>query len=303
MQQNSTDFLKRTQKYSTRNACLKELNRSCWKNGFISKFGHAKSCKLKHRHLHMCDKYSHQISLMDWTVFEHACLPLPKWFVAINLIVADNSGISAEQFSKMIDAAWPHAYQSLRILHQSLGMCDRGHLLDGLVKMHDAFVGVRKPGRRGRSVECKKPVIFAVYHRENYMGFIVASHEQANSEQVLEFASKISPDPEVRTDAFHFLLVLGESHQNEAKVAPSVKMDELLPKVHIVTSNFKSFLAGIFHVVSHQSLKEYIDKFAFCFNCQFWESLLPDRLQQVDIDRVPIWFFFTYITKYFFLAN
>ncbi len=285
MQQNSTNFLKRTQKYSTHDACLNELNRSHWKNGFIcQKFGHAKSCQLKHRHLYMCDKYSHQISPMDRTVFEYACLPLPKWFVAINVIVVDNSGISAELLSKMIDAAWPPAYQSLSIFHQSC--CATVGIFDGLVKMHDAFFGFRKPGRRGSSAECKKPVIFAMYHWENHISFNVAIHEQSNSKQISEFARKISPDSVVRTDAFYLFLVLVESPQANAKVTQSEKVGELLPKVHIVISNFKSFLAGFFHVVSLQSFKKYIGIF-FCFNCRFRESPLPYRLQLAAVVHVP----------------
>ena len=160
---------------------------------------------------------------------------------------------------------------------------DRGYWLEGLVEVDDAFVGGRKSGKRGRGAEGKKPVIFAVEQQEKGMGFMAAHLvERVNFEQVPEFAKRISPDAEVRTDAFLALRVLGESHRHEAKVPPLEKVDEWLPKVHIVISNFKSFLAGTFHGVSHRYLQEYIDEFVSAsiggsgnLNCQTGCCKLP----------------------------
>ena len=49
---------------------------------------------------------------------------------------------------------------------------------------------------------------------------------------------------QARTDAFLAFEVLSESHQNEPKATPLEILDEWFPRVHIVTNNFKSFLAG-----------------------------------------------------------
>ena len=54
MQLNPTKNFECTQKYSTQDACLKELNRHHWTNGFICpKCSHDKSYQLKYRHLHL----------------------------------------------------------------------------------------------------------------------------------------------------------------------------------------------------------------------------------------------------------
>ena len=55
-----------------------------------------------------------------------------------------------------------------------------------------------------------------------------------------------------------------------------------------VISNFKSFLAGTVHKVSHRYLQENIDDFVFPFNRRFWEPELPDRLLQAAVNHVPI---------------
>ena len=290
MQQTPTNFFDWTQKYSTQEACLEELSRRRWKDGFICpKCGHDKSYQLKHRHLHECTNCGRQVSPTAGTVFEHTRLPLPKWFAAIYLMATDKGGISAQRLSKTIGVSWPTAYRMLRILRQSMGARDRSYWLEGLVEVDDAFVGGRRPGKRGRGSEGKKPVIFAVEQQKKGMGFMAARLvEQVNSEQVREFAKRISPNSEIRTDAFKALRVLGESHHHEAKPTPPEKVDEWLPKVHIVISNFKSFLAGTFHGVSHRYLQEYIDEFVFRFNRRFREPQLPDRLLQAAVDHVPI---------------
>ena len=61
-----------------------------------------------------------------------------------------------------IGISWPTAYRKLKILRQSMGGRDRSYWLEGLVEVDDAFVGVRKPGKRGRGSEGKKLVIFVV---------------------------------------------------------------------------------------------------------------------------------------------
>ena len=185
--------------------------------------------------------------------------------------------------------SWPTAYRMLRNLRQSMGDRDRGYWFEGLVEMDDAFVGGRKPGKRGRGAEGKKPVIFAVELREEGMGFMAARVvKRMNSDQVRDFARRISPNSEIRTDALHALRVLNETHCHQAKVTPPEKVNEWLPKVHIVISNFKRFLNGTFHGVSHRYLQEYIDEFVFRFNRRFWEPQLPDRLLQAAVDHVPI---------------
>ena len=83
----------------------------------------------------------------------------------------------------------------------------------------------------------------------------VASQTRKIARQIRHFARRISPDLEVRTDAFLTFLVLGEWYWHDVKAISSEKMDEWLPKVHII-SDIKSFLAGTFQGVSHRFFQE-----------------------------------------------
>ena len=117
MQQNPANFFDWSQKYSTQEACLEELSRQRWKDGFICpKCGHDKSYQLKHRHLHECTQCGRQVSPTAGTVFKHTRLPLPKLFASTYLVAADKGRISAQRLSKTIGVSWPTAYRMLRIL-------------------------------------------------------------------------------------------------------------------------------------------------------------------------------------------
>ena len=156
MQQTPSKNFEGTQRLSFQEACLEELNRCCWKNEFICpKCGQDKSYKLKHGHLHACTKCSYQVSLTDGTVFEHTCLPLPKWFMANYLKGADKGRIWVDWLIKMTGVAWPNAGRMLKNLRQSMEDRYRGQLFDGDVEVDNSLVGVGKLGARGRETKCK----------------------------------------------------------------------------------------------------------------------------------------------------
>ena len=81
MQQLPSNFLDWHKKFATEKACIRELERHRWPNGFICpNCGHDQAYRLKHRHLHECKACSRQTSVTAGTVFEHTKLPLTKWF-------------------------------------------------------------------------------------------------------------------------------------------------------------------------------------------------------------------------------
>ena len=112
--------------------------------------------------------------------------------------------------------------------------------------------------------------------------------------QTRKIARRISSDLEVRTGEFLALLVLSKWHY-DGKAISSKKVDEWLPKVHII-SEFKSYLARTFQAVSYRylHLREYIDEYVSRFNRRFQEPRLLNRLLQAAVEHVPIRAFFTY---------
>ena len=174
MQQKLTNSFEWTQKYSTLETCLEELNRCRWKNGFT------------------CPKCDHQVALIAGTVFEHTRLSLPKWFAAVYLIGSDNGGNSVQRISEMTGVTWPTAYRMLRNFRQSKRNRNCGAWFEGLAEVDDTFLGGHKPSKKGCGAVGKKLLTFAVGQLENSMCFIAARLvERVNSEQFQEFALRV----------------------------------------------------------------------------------------------------------------
>jgi hypothetical protein len=93
---------------------------------------------------------------------------------------------------------------------------------------------------------------------------------------------------DAHSDALPALASLAKTHTYDVRVTPSEQAMTWLPKVHLIISNLKRFLLGIFHGVSHRYLSEYIDEFIYRFNRRHWESQLPQRLLEAAATHTPI---------------
>jgi len=86
-------------------------------------------------------------------MFYHSEVPLTKWFAAIYLVGTDKGGVSALRVSKMIVVWWQTARLMLKNLRAVMAERDSRYLLDGLIELNDAYVGGKRPGKRGRGAK------------------------------------------------------------------------------------------------------------------------------------------------------
>ena len=82
--------------------------------------------------------------------------------------------------------------------------------------------------------------------------------------------------------------VLGETQYHMPRVTPPKKVNEWLPWVHIVISNFKRFILGTYHGVSSRHMQEYINEFCYRFNRRQWEFQIPSRLLAACATHLPV---------------
>lgn len=292
MQQLEMSYLEWTERFSTQQACLEEIARHRWPDGFVCpRCGHGHGFLLSRKYQRQCAGCRYQVSVMAGTIFHRTHVPLPKWFAAIYLMVADKGGISALRLSKLIGISWPTAYRLLRLLRSAMHDRDRSYWLSGLVEVDDALIGGRRPGKRGRGAEGKTPVLLAVENRGQATGFIAAKvlPKGLNQTAVRAFAERaLAPDVTIRSDALPALISLGDARAHEARVTPPELAGQWLPKVHLIIANLKHFLLGTFHGVSPIYRQEYIDEFVYRFNRRHWEPQLPQRLLETAVNHVPI---------------
>jgi transposase-like protein len=268
-------------RFGTERACEKVLVKIRWPHGFICpRCNSADASYIRTRKIYQCSHCRYQVSITAGTLFHSTNLPLVKWFWAIYFASTDKGGISALRLAKHIGVSWPTARKMLRKIRMAMADRDSVYRLKNFIEFDDAYIGGKRPGKRGRGAAGKKPILVAVETKGKKAGFMaVEAVEVISKETVLEFLQHhMQWGQTVRTDAFPALNPVKEMHDHQKKVVPAEEVSKWLPMVHIVIGNLKKFLNGTFHGVSFKYLQEYLDEFSYRFNRRFWESQLPLRL-------------------------
>lgn len=292
MQQPAMSYFDWSRRFATQAACLEEIARHRWPNGFLCpRCGHDHAFVLSRGHKRQCARCRYQVSVTAGTVFHRTHVPLPKWFAAIYLMSVDKGGVSALRLSKLLGVSWPTAYRMLRLLRRAMHDRDRCYRLSGLIEVDDAFLGGRRPGKRGRGAAGKTAVLLAVERRGKAAGYLAAQVLSGGVKQaaVREFARyHVASAGRLRSDALPALAGLGEHHAHEPRTTPPELASHWLPKVHLMIANLKRFVLGTFHGVSGAYLQEYVDEFVYRFNRRHWENQLPQRLLETAVAHEPI---------------
>ncbi len=291
MQTEVTSFWEWQQHFSDEMPCLKALVKLRWSDGFVCECcGHPKGWLLQTCHVYECAVCHHHASITSGTLFHNTKLPLVKWFWCIYWMSKDKGSILALRLTKLIGVSWITAQRMLRKLRVAMGDQNRLYRLEGIIELDDAFVGGKRPGKRGRGAEGKTAILVACEHNNGRSGFVVMKAvDQVTQDNVKAFAQgAIAPGQILHNDAFAALRVLAEGHHHVAKVTPLELSDEWLSWVHIVISNFKSYVLGTYHGISGRYMQEYLDEFCYRLNQRFWENQIPNRLLKLCATHQPV---------------
>jgi transposase-like protein len=279
-------------RFGTERACAATIAKYRWPHGFICpKCGHDSYWYITTRKVYQCCRCRHQVSVTAGTLFHSTNLSLVKWFWAIYLVAADKGGISALRLSKHIGVSWPTARNVLKKIRTAMAHRDSMYgLFNELIELDDAYIGGKKPGKRGRGAKGKKPILVAVENEGKKAGFVaIEAVENVSGKNVQDFLQRhVKERQHVRTDALPAMNIIDQIHEHEKKVTPSEEASSWLPLVHIVIGNLKKFLNGTYHGVTHTYLQEYLDEFCYRFNRRFWEFELPLRLLNACLTHAPV---------------
>jgi transposase-like protein len=277
--------------FSDDEACIREIIKTRWPEGFqCEQCAHDRGWLLKSRPVYECAQCHHQTSMTAGTLFHATKLSLRQWFWAIYWVSSDKGSVSALRLSKVIGVSWRTANKMLRKLRTAMGHQDGLYRLQGVIELDDAFIGGKRTGKRGRGAAGKTPIIVACEHNEGKPGFVaLQAVNSINHETVKHFAKfHLVPDQTVHTDALNALNSLAQSQHHVAKVTPPELAAHWLPWVHIVISNFKTFVLGTYHGISGKYVQEYLDEYTYRLNRRFWEPEIPNRLLRLAVNHRPV---------------
>jgi len=258
-------------RFSEEEACARYLAESRWPDGFrCPRCEHQAAYVLPKRWLWQCKGCKRQTSTTAGTVLHRTRVPLMQWFQAAYLVSTITPGLSAVQLQRQLGlGTYETAWTMLHRLRRAMLRPDRDQLT-GPVEVDESFIGATRSGKRGRGAAGKVLVIGAVEVRGEGSGRARLAVIPSASQSALEgfVQGHVVEGSTVFTDGwagYDRLQTLGYHHQPENQGGKR-NPRQILPRIHRVFSNLKTWLAGTHHGVSSKNVPAYLREFEFRFN-------------------------------------
>lgn len=293
--ENPATLLELCDRFGDEEACWAYLKQVRWPKGFVCpRCKGRESSFVSSRRLWQCQRCRHQVSITAGTVFHGTRVPLRKWFVALFFLARHKQGISALQLQRDLGlGSYQTAWTMLHKLRSALGRRP-GQLLKGVVEADETFIGgARSGGKRGRGAPNKTMVAVLVERRKQSAGAAyLATVPDGSFESlgpVLRGVVEGANTTFVTDGHKGYLPLAAQGVDHEAHVqGPPQRAGEILPWVHVVISNLKSWLRGTFRGVSHDHLPRYLLEFNYRLNRRGIEDRLFFFLTRRAVEGAPL---------------
>ncbi len=255
-------------------ACAVYLAAARWPDGFVCPAcGGLRACLLVTKaDTYQCSACHKQTSVTAGTVMHGSKLSLTVWFWAAYLMATHSNGISARQLWRQLGLG---SYKSAWLLAAKLrrAMVDpERHLLSGLVEVDETQISYRTKddppaGGGGRSGDGKLQGAAAVEIQGKGPGRVrLAVIEDASATSLRTFLkASVAPGATIKTDGWSgYPGAPGVTH--EPHVVGAMAAHIVLPWVHRIFSNLKTWALGVYHGLRKEHLQAYLDEFVFRFN-------------------------------------
>jgi hypothetical protein len=255
-------------------ACAAYLRGARWPDGFVCPTcGGRRGWELATKAwTHACAGCRRQTSVTAGTVLHGSKLPLTVWFWAPYLMATHSNGISALQLQKQLGlGSYRSAWMLCARLRRAMVAPGRNPLT-GLVEVDETDLPCRSKndplgGGGGRSHRGKILIAGAVEVQEKRPGRIRLSVIEDFSADSLHgfLRAAVAPGATAKTDGWRgYPGAPGVSH--DPHVIGQMAAHIVLPWVHRVFSNLKTWALGVYHGLRRNNIQTYLDEFAFRFN-------------------------------------
>lgn len=257
---------------NTQVKCVRYLEKRRW--GGVPVCPYCESDKSSPKKLrHTCLSCNNSYSVTVHTIFEDSNLPLPKWFMAIALILSAKKGLSSMQLSRDIavnkNTAW---LLQMKIRHaMAQGEVDQ---LGGIIEADETFVGkrVRKNPNRSRphagGPHHLKPILGMVERKGKVITKIIEAPLREIIMPILK--SYIKKESTLVTDGSQAYFP-AKKHFEQHKIMSHSTGIYTRGIYHTNTiegfwSQFKRAVFGQYHKISEHYLQKYLDEISFKYN-------------------------------------
>ncbi len=294
------------ERHGSEAACIEALARLRWPQGYVcARCGERRSYRMTARpRIFECARCGHQESVTAGTIFHRTRTPLRKWFLAAWWMARDKRGVSALLLSRELDLRYETAWLMAHKLRHAL--TERSEFpLEGLVEVDESYYGGRgKPESRGRGLSNpnKSLLVMAVEKRPvgpgkgiKGSGFVagrarLAILPAATARELGGFVrASVRPGSRLASDAFKGYAELRDTYRHHPVVQGEGKNAErLMPVVHVLFSNVKTWLNGTYHGVGAKHLPRYAREWSYRFNRRTRITDLADFVLRRAMDQPTI---------------
>jgi len=265
------DFQRR---FPDEKACAAYLADARWPDGFrCPECGHDKGWELATKAFtRECARCGKQTSVTAGTIMHGSKLPLTAWFWAAWLMATHSNGISALQLRNQLGLG---SYKSAWLLCAKLrrAMVAPGRSpLAALAEVDETEIPWRTKddpvaGGGGRSHQGKMLVAGAVEVANGAPGRLrLAEITDFSAPSLHRFvAANVAPGTTIRTDGWSGYPGAPDVAHDPHVVGP-MAAHVVLPWIHRVFSNLKTWALGVYHGLRKKHLQAYLDEFVFRFN-------------------------------------
>jgi len=261
-------------------ACAEHLVAARWPDGFrCPACGKAKAWRLacRARLTFACAACAKEISVTAGTIMHRSHLPLSVWFWAAYLMATHSNGMSALQLqSELGIGSYKTAWLLAMKLRRAMVAPGRSPLC-GLIEVDETGIPFRTkddpPAKgQGRSHDGKLLVVGAVEIKSGKKEKLTLGRVRLGA--ITDYAAKtlhsfikdnIAPGSTAKTDGLASYPGAPDVAHEPHVVGP-MAAHIVLPAIHRVFSNLKTWALGVYHGVRRKHLKAYLDEFTFRFN-------------------------------------
>ena len=242
--------------------------------------------RLANRKAYSCSYCGHHIYPCAGTIFQDSRTSLQLWFYAIFLFVTTRHGVSGMELHRALGVTKKTGWRMGQQIRKLIASAEGVEKLMGHVELDEAYVGDRRPGKRGRGAAGKTIVMGMAERGGRMKAEIVPNIQKATLRDVT--LQNVEPGSTVSTDELmSYGLLTGDGFKHGA-VNHSKKEYAYYDYRHKVTHHtntvegfwrlFKASVRGTHVHISQKYMDRHLSEFTFRANHREMKNAMFDLL-------------------------
>lgn len=220
------------------------------------------------------------------TILQDTRTPLQSWFYAIYLFVTTRHGVSAKELQRQLGVTYKTAWRIGHKIREQMDKHELKAMLQGHVEIDEAYVGGKRPGKRGRGAAGKTIVMGFKERGGRLVTEIIPDVKlktlRAETLKTVEAGATVSTDElySYRLLKEHGYAHVAVKHGAKEWAVYDAETDTLHHTNHVESfwRHFKHSIRGTHVSISQRHMRKYLDEFTFRANHRGEANQMFDRL-------------------------